>query len=61
MHRLVATLGLLLFQSPHYEAVQGLLSVLEGADVLEAKKAMVGDKPEVVGLLGEVVMLVKGV
>lgn len=61
MHRLVATLGLLLYQSPHYDAVQGLLSVLDAADVLEAKKALVQDKPEVVGLIGEVVTLVKGV
>ncbi len=61
MHRLAATLGLLLYQSPHYDAVQGLLGVLDAADVLEAKKALVKDKPEVVGLLDEVITLVKGV
>lgn len=60
VHRLVATLGLLLYQSPHYEAVQSLLAVLDAADVLEAKKDMVKDKAEVVGLIGEVVKLVKG-
>lgn len=60
MHRLTATLGLLLYQSPHYEAVQQLVSVLDAAAVLDAKRELVKPNPEVLGLLGEVVTLVNG-
>lgn len=41
MNRLAATLGLLLFQSPHYEAIKGLLEVLEVIDVLKGKELLV--------------------
>jgi hypothetical protein len=35
VHRLVASLGLLLYQSPHYEAINGLLQVLDVQSVLD--------------------------
>lgn len=59
MHRLTATLGLLLFHSPHYEAIKSLLEVLEVVDVLQGKGLLVEqlggkDVKEVEALLEEV-------
>jgi hypothetical protein len=59
---LTATLGLLLFQSPHHEAIKGLLEVLDVIDVLKGKELLVeqlagSGKKEVEELLREVEQL----
>lgn len=61
MHRLTATLGLLLYRSPFSEELKSFLEVLEGRGTLETKeKAIEGmkgeekDKKEVKGLIADV-------
>lgn len=56
---MTATLGFLLFQSPHHEAIKGLLEVLDVVDVLKGKEMLVEQlagsaKKEVEVLLREV-------
>ena len=41
MHRLAATLGLLLYQSPHFASLRALLDVLDARGVLERKEELV--------------------
>ena len=57
VHRLAATIGLLLFQSPHYEELQALVEVLGLAEVLREKEELVKGKQEVVEVLREVGVL----
>lgn len=62
VHRLAATLGLLIFQSPHHEAIKSLLEVLEVVDVLKGKELLVeqlagAGKKDVEQLLREVEQL----
>lgn len=54
MHRLAATIGMLLFQSPHYEELQALVEVLGLAEVLREKEELAKGKQEVVQVLREV-------
>lgn len=65
VHRLTATLGLLLYRSPFSEELQSFLEVLEGKGTLENKeKSIEGmkgeekDKKEVKGLIANVKKLI---
>ncbi|KAK4052528.1 hypothetical protein OIO90_004295 [Microbotryomycetes sp. JL221] len=60
VHRLVASLALLLYQSPHYESLVGLLEVLETKRLLIGKKndkELVKDQ-QVVKLIDEFILLI---
>lgn len=54
VHRLAATLGLLLVKSPHFEQLDSLFQVLGARTILQEREAIVVGKKEVVALLKEV-------
>lgn len=61
VHRFTATLSLLLFKSPHFEAIVALLEVLDAEGILGAKEELArsGKRADVVELVKEVRMLIR--
>ncbi|GAA5904725.1 uncharacterized protein JCM6883_003886 [Sporobolomyces salmoneus] len=61
VHRLTATLGLLIFKSAYHEELKSLLQVLEAKDTLSKKRSLVEqlgeagkDTKEIIGVIGDV-------
>ncbi|GAA5956515.1 hypothetical protein JCM3765_003469 [Sporobolomyces pararoseus] len=60
VHRLTATLGLLLYKSSCHEELKSLLHVLEATEVLDRKKELAGkDSKDVVGVIEDVKKLLE--
>ncbi|KAM0753921.1 DUF862-domain-containing protein [Meredithblackwellia eburnea MCA 4105] len=59
VHRLSASLGLIMFKSSHFEAIKSIMEALEAGTVLESKKALAASegRKEVLSLLSEVQLL----